>query len=65
MLRLAGLFNYEARFMVPLLGNRGVLTSHKAETQLQWRARPVAQTISDCADSLIRLSVQNVASLER
>lgn len=54
VLRLASLFQAEARFMAPMLGKRSEYSAAKAAAQLDWHARPAAKTVQDCADSLFQ-----------
>lgn len=57
VLRLSALLNAEARFAVPLLGQRREFTSAKAEKMLGWQARPVEDTIVEGARSLIQVGL--------
>lgn len=54
MVRLAGLFDGDARQVTPLLGRKTEFSTAKAEKTLGWHARPAAEAIIDCAESLIR-----------
>ncbi len=54
VLRLAGLFQAEARFLVPMIGKRSEYSTEKAATQLDWHARPASSAVLDCATSLIQ-----------
>jgi dihydroflavonol-4-reductase len=53
LVRLAALFNKELRAAVPRLGQKRDFTSAKAKATLGWRARPLEETVLDCARSLI------------
>ncbi|MFT3764636.1 MAG: NAD-dependent epimerase/dehydratase family protein [Minicystis sp.] len=55
VLRLAALFQEEARFMAPLLGRRVEYKSDKAAALLGFRPRSPSETVTDCADSLLAL----------
>lgn len=51
--RIGGLFNPQLRAMAPMVGRRNPLSAEKARSQLGFAPRPAAQTIIDCADSLL------------
>ena len=53
VVRLAALFSPEARLIAPRLGHRQEFTAAKAERLLGWRTRPAADSIVDCARTLI------------
>ena len=55
VIRLSALFNPEARLMAPRLGQRQDYSAAKALQLLGWRTRPAADSIIDCAQSLIDL----------
>ena len=54
VLRFAALFQYEARFMAPMLGQRTQFDVSKAATLLDWRPRPASEVVLACANDLIR-----------
>ena len=54
VLRLAALFQYEARFMAPMLGQRTHFDVSKAATLLGWHPRPASDVVLACANDLIR-----------
>jgi dihydroflavonol-4-reductase len=54
LVRLAGWFDSEARQLTPNLGQRREFSSAKAERVLGWRARPMADSLVDTAESLLR-----------
>ena len=54
ILRLAALFQYEARFMAPMLGQRTQFNVSKAATLLGWHPRPASEVVLGCASDLIR-----------
>jgi nucleoside-diphosphate-sugar epimerase len=51
--KIAALFNRQMQFFTPGLGRKHDFTSAKAQAVLGWKARPAAETIVDCARSLI------------
>ncbi len=53
-LRIAALFQHEARFMAPLLGRRTGFDVGKAAALLGWHPRPASQAVLECASDLIR-----------
>jgi dihydroflavonol-4-reductase len=53
LLRGVALFDRQVQFFTPSLGRKHDFTSAKAQTVLGWKARPAAETIVDCARSLI------------
>ena len=54
VVRVAGLFQYEARFMLPLLGKRREYDVAKAANILDWRPRPARDAVLTCAESILR-----------
>lgn len=54
LVRLVALFDRDVGFIVPSLGRTRDFTSAKAQSMLGWRPRPWAETVVDCARSLIR-----------
>ena len=54
VLRVAALFQYEARFMVPLLGRRTNFDVSKAANLLDFHPRPATEVVLACARDLIR-----------
>ncbi|WP_246023649.1 NAD-dependent epimerase/dehydratase family protein [Nocardia yunnanensis] len=57
LVRLSARFNTDARTAVRFLGREERLTAAKAERELGWHMRPVAESLLDTADSLIRLGL--------
>jgi dihydroflavonol-4-reductase len=53
VLRLLARFDPEIRAIAPGLGRKNRHTSEKARRLLGWRPRPAAETVVDCAESLI------------
>ena len=53
VVRLAALFNYEARLIAPNLGRRREFSSAKAGRLLGWDQRPARETVLDCARSVL------------
>jgi nucleoside-diphosphate-sugar epimerase len=53
VVRLVGLFDKDLGSVTPRLGHQHDVTSAKAQSQLGWRPRPTAETVIDCANSLI------------
>ena len=53
LIRLAALFDRDLSAVTGSLGKRQEFTSAKAQSVLGWRPRPMADTILDCANSLI------------
>jgi nucleoside-diphosphate-sugar epimerase len=53
VMRLASLFDKDLGAVTPSLGKRHDHSSAKAQRVLGWRARPLEETILDCARSLI------------
>ena len=51
--RLLALFSPQLRSLVPELGRRNALTAEKARRLLGFAPRPAADTLADCAQSLI------------
>jgi dihydroflavonol-4-reductase len=56
VLRLAALFQEDAKFMAPMLGRKSSLDSHKAIEQLNWHPRPAVESVIDCARTLVAVS---------
>ena len=54
VVRLAALFQYEARFMLPLLGKRREYDVAKAARVLGWQPRPAPDVVIECAESILR-----------
>jgi dihydroflavonol-4-reductase len=54
LVRVGALFNPELRQLTGSLGRRNEFSTAKAERMLGWRARPAAESIVDCAESLVR-----------
>ena len=52
VLSLAAVFQQEARFMAPMLGQRRQFDASEAASLLDWRPRPSKQTVIDCAQSM-------------
>ena len=53
MVRVVALFDAQLRSITPGLGRKNRHTTAKAERMLGWRPRPAADTVVDCARSLI------------
>ncbi len=53
VVRLAGLFQEEARFMAPLLNKRREFVTAKAADLLDWRPRPSKDAVIDCGEGLL------------
>jgi nucleoside-diphosphate-sugar epimerase len=53
VLRLLAFFDAETRAIAPGLGRKHRHTSEKARRLLGWQPRPAAETVVDCAESLI------------
>ncbi len=53
LLRLGALFDPGLRDVAPMLGHKHAYSSAKAQRVFGWTPRPAAQTIVDCANSLI------------
>jgi nucleoside-diphosphate-sugar epimerase len=53
LLRLVGLFDKDIAAVAPNLGRKRDFSSAKARSQLGWTARPLQDTVLDCARSLI------------
>lgn len=53
VLRLISIFDRPIRFITPFLGRKHANTSAKALAVLGWKPRPAAETLVDCAESLI------------
>jgi dihydroflavonol-4-reductase len=57
VVRLVALFSPEMRTLLPLLGKVRTPTSAKARRVLNWRARPVQETLVETAQTLIKFGV--------
>jgi dihydroflavonol-4-reductase len=57
VLRLVGLFDKELASVTPSLGHKHDNSSAKARSLLGWKARPLEDTILDCANSLVAQGV--------
>jgi nucleoside-diphosphate-sugar epimerase len=57
LLRLVALFDRDLKSVTPSLGRRREFSSAKAARILDWRPRPIDETILDCARSLIAAGV--------
>lgn len=57
LVRMAALFDEDARLIVPILGERIEYDATKAERLLGWRTRPARATIVDCAESLLGMGI--------
>jgi dihydroflavonol-4-reductase len=53
ILRIAALFQADARFMVPMIGRRPRFSAAQAATLLDWHPRPASVAVLDCAKSLL------------
>jgi len=53
MIRMAALVDHDLKTVVPSLGRKRTFSSAKAERMLGWKARPIEETLTDCAHSLI------------
>jgi dihydroflavonol-4-reductase len=53
VVRLTSVFDKSLREITVSLGRRNRHTTEKAERLLGWRPRPAAETVIDCANSLI------------
>ena len=53
LVRTMGLFDSSLRSVSRQLGQRVEMSSAKARSQLGWEPRPVADTVADCARTLI------------
>jgi nucleoside-diphosphate-sugar epimerase len=53
LIRLAALFDRDLRAVTPSLGRKRPFTSAKAQSLLGWTPRPLEETLTDCARSLI------------
>jgi len=51
--RIAARFNPELRALLPLLGRKNRYSWAKAERVLGFKPRPAAETVVDCAESLL------------
>ena len=54
VVRLAALFQYEARFMAPILGQRTQFDVSKAAKLLDWHPRLASEVVLECAGDLLR-----------
>ncbi len=57
LVRGMGLFDPAVRSIAPQLGKKSEYSSRKAESLLGWSPRPIEDTILDCAQSMIDLSL--------
>jgi nucleoside-diphosphate-sugar epimerase len=57
VLRLMSVFDRALRYVTPNLGRSNSFSSAKAQRVLGWTPRPVAESIVDCAESLIAKGV--------
>ncbi|MBN9390005.1 MAG: aldehyde reductase [Chloroflexi bacterium] len=57
LLKTAGLFNEQARFLAPRLGKKPNISAAKAEKVLGWQPRPLKNTLVDTAESLLKEGV--------
>ncbi|SUD48211.1 Cholesterol dehydrogenase [Nocardia otitidiscaviarum] len=57
LVRLAARFDATARTAVPYLGRDESVSAEKASRELGWTMRPLAETLLDTADSLIRFDL--------
>jgi hypothetical protein len=53
VVRLASISDPALKAITPGLGRRNRHSTAKAERVLGWKARPAAQTVVECAESLI------------
>jgi nucleoside-diphosphate-sugar epimerase len=53
VLRLVSLFDRDLTAVTPSLGKKHSYSSAKAQKMLGWQPRPIADTLVDCANSLI------------
>lgn len=60
LLKLTARFGSDASGIVPMLGHRHAYSSAKAQRMLGWKPRPAADTMVDCAESLIALGAAKV-----
>jgi dihydroflavonol-4-reductase len=51
--RIGGLYSPQLRAIAPMVGRRNPLSAEKARSQLGFAPRPAAETIIDCAESLL------------
>jgi dihydroflavonol-4-reductase len=61
--RVAAVFDRSLRALTVSLGRRNRHTTAKAERVLGWTARPAAQTVTECAESLIALGAVEARGL--
>ncbi len=52
VLRLAAVFQQEARFTAPMLGKRRQFDASEAASLLDLRPRPLKQAVIECAESM-------------
>ncbi len=57
VLRLAAVFQHEARFMAPMLGKRTEFDTSKAASLLHWQPRPSSAAVVECAESLFKSGI--------
>lgn len=53
LLRFVALFDHDLQSVTPGLGRKRTFSSAKAERLLGWKARPMEESVLDCANSLI------------
>ncbi|MGB0121650.1 MAG: aldehyde reductase [Solirubrobacterales bacterium] len=53
LVRVLALFDPGIRSFLPDVGKQAILSAAKAESELGWKARPVAETVVECARSLV------------
>ena len=54
VLRLAAVFQHEARFMAPMLGKRREFDTAKAASLLQWQPRRSRAAVIQCAENMFK-----------
>ncbi|MFM0285220.1 NAD-dependent epimerase/dehydratase family protein [Paraburkholderia megapolitana] len=64
VLRIAALFQADARFMVPMIGRRPRFSTAQAAALLDWHPRPPSVAVLDCAKSLIHSGLVPGSALE-
>ncbi|MFE5290246.1 SDR family oxidoreductase [Nocardia sp. NPDC056611] len=57
LVRLSAAFNADARTAVRYLGRKETVSADKARRELNWTMRPVADSLLDTADSLVRFGL--------
>jgi nucleoside-diphosphate-sugar epimerase len=53
VMRAAALVDHDLATVTPMLGRKWVFRSDKARSMLGWQTRPLRQTLSECARTLI------------